>query len=705
MQSATPGIRTNLSLSTFALMLAGLASLPARLVISSEQGNGSVIRWAYFFAGLASDIAVTLPAMIALAVALAIEPRKHPRLRALLWLAGLSAYGGWVLCANAAMRFRMERGAAPSPSDLAAGFDVDFFRSEAPAILAGRFAFGNACSVGFGLICFWKRHLERDKFGSRLAPTQLAYTAALTCIMHIISIPVEQFGKDLHNRGALSSPLGDLMMTLLRAQDSLQSPRSKLMQDSGVPASIAAGAKLYGFSEGAAARLATPTSKACTQHPLRTQLDSHDFGWTRAASQVSRALYAESMSAPIVFQVSLESLRSDDIASISASAPDEIAPFLNRIFGVVTNELSGSVAFRHGYQSGIRTGQALGAMICGFGALPFHLALGRDLGSVPLRCLPDVLADAGFSRNAFYGHEFFFDNMAEFLKLHQVALHERREFASDAPRGVWSSVSDASVYHAALANAEQQDRATSLVPQYHFILTLSNHTPFEKPSDMAKTSENTINALCVGRGLTGESCNRLLTLRYADDALGDFIRAISASPIADRALVFAMADHTTHVSQPWAPATQTKGAEAHIPGFLWLSQGLQKRARQADVLQAALEELRSQATHNALSNADVPRLLLALLSASPGLRSLPEVARWHTLGGAATSDAFQGFATDDALWGIDGHSQLFSVQRSGGAMAVDAFVNADYNSTAPAFMAAPEAFWGAFLRSHGHCIQ
>ena len=83
----------------------------------------------------------------------------------------------------------------------------------------------------------------------------------------------------------------------------------------------------------------------------------------------------------------LEHLGNDGALVGTAFAATAIAasltPFLTR---AVQPDTASTASFSSAHQSGVRTAQALSAVVCGVGALPFHLALGRDLGALPLRC-------------------------------------------------------------------------------------------------------------------------------------------------------------------------------------------------------------------------------------------------------------------------------------------------------------------------------
>ena len=69
----------------------------------------------------------------------------------------------------------------------------------------------------------------------------------------------------------------------------------------------------------------------------------------------------------IVWQLTLESFRADDIHAVNPRAAREIAPFVNGLY-----ENGDVLASRATYQAGVRTAHGLGALACGLGTMPYH---------------------------------------------------------------------------------------------------------------------------------------------------------------------------------------------------------------------------------------------------------------------------------------------------------------------------------------------
>ncbi|CAN5820643.1 hypothetical protein BH09MYX1_BH09MYX1_29890 [soil metagenome] len=681
-----------------------LAALPARLALSADQGNGSAIRWAYFSGGLLSDLATMFPWVMLGCVAATIVVRRTPSARWPLACAMSLLFVLLLLVHNGAIVFRLERGHLPDAHDVATGLGhSDFARAEIPTLFAGPFLLGNVIVLALATIAArWSLIVARRTPSP--TPLVLFLCSAVTfAILRVASGKLHAFTASLHNDDAMTSPVSHIAASLLRGDGNARGIREVVLATKGTPDDVARGAALYGFSPDAAARVTAADASggapagACSLHPLRVPLDERTTPWTDAGTALSAALFEGRDLAPVVFHVSLESVRADDVATLHPSAPRVIAPFLSHAFESDADVL----AFPHAFQSDVRTTQALAAVMCGVGAAPLHLAFGRDLGNVPLRCASDVLHDAGFSLDAIYGHEFVFDDMFTFLRFHGFAMEERRNLPKDAPRGVWDGVSDAPVYAAALHDAIARGGA-----QYDFVLTLSNHTPFTPPADVDPVAAREIHALCKARDLTGENCDRLVTLRYADDSLRGFLDAIAASPIADRAIVLVMADHTTHVREPWESEEARADASAQIPGFLWLSPGLRASVSDPATLRDAETRFNELAATSAFSNSDVPRFLLSLLSKTRAVRDLPAAARWHTLAGQTTSRDFRGLVPGEVGWGIDAHAELFAIEGDLHAHRKPVTVDPSQRGAEidPSLQPAL-AFWGAFLRSQDDCAS
>lgn len=705
-----------LSLLAAAVGLGALVAFPARWTLAATQGNGTWMRWAYLAGGLLTDVTSVGPFVAFALLLLLLAARRRPRLFHIGFV-GLAVclLGTW-LAHNGAMEFRFQRGIYPGPMDAREGLGhADFVRAELPTLLGGRFLVPNlvASTLAVALLRWTYRRVRRLAAAGATRPSLAVLapaTIGLFLALFLGARRANAFCESLHNRGAIASPASTLVGAWLsgnRYDGSPEELRREISAFVGTEAEVARGARHLGFPDTTAVTLRRAEEHAdCTHHPLARNLDEPGGELLEAARAVSRELFRGQTLPPRVFQVSLESLRADDIASLHPAAPTEVAPFLNQVYDPATATGQGAAAFHGAHQSGIRTAQALSAVLCGIGALPFHIALGRDFGNMPLRCTPDLLAEAGFRARAVYGHDFVFDDMGTFLRFHGVDLFERRNFDAGRPRGVWGGVSDESVYDAALRESADVSHA-----QYTFILTLSNHTPYTAPTDLGPVDAAAMEALCKSRQLTGENCDRLKTVRYADQALGHFARHVEEGADAARTIVLFAADHTTHEWEPWeSGARERPEGITQIPAAVWLPRARRDAVADPARFAAAWSHFQELARQRPLSNADLPTLLLALLSESHEVRGLPAARRWHTLGGQSTSSSFESPTGEGALFGIDAHAQIFDVTSTGkthptGIVMETLRTGDDVQAASP--MNRPVlAFWGSFLRGFAaHCTQ
>jgi hypothetical protein len=449
----------------------------------------------------------------------------------------------------------------------------------------------------------------------------------------------------------------------------------------------------------------------CSAHPLARALPgaaaarAQGSGWTQLAesfSALSRALFATPRGPVHVVHVAVESFRADDVSALNPAALREVAPFTSSLHAAARGGAAGVIPFRHAYQSGAQTAHALSALLCGLGAAPYGIAMSRDLGYLPLRCLPDVLADAGFETRVIYGSNLSLDHMLEFFRYHGVATTQNADFPWNAPRGAWRSVTDRAVYDAALDRLH-----AGAGHQYTFVLTTTGNLPFDRPEDMPQEIETRLERALGAAGvvLEDDDRRRLSTFAYADGALERLVQRIEASPEAAQSLLVVSADHSTADPSVWGSAPDTR-AMAHIPLFVYLPRPLLMGSAAPEVALRRLAEARALAAWTHVSSNDVPTLLLALLSASEPLSSLPPAWRWHTMGGMATSPdyALPGRPAS-ALWGIDASARLFSVDRGSLAPAAlpelnPAFGGAEDVNQPGEIGESVAAFLGSFLRGY-----
>jgi phosphoglycerol transferase MdoB-like AlkP superfamily enzyme len=184
----------------------------------------------------------------------------------------------------------------------------------------------------------------------------------------------------------------------------------------------------------------------------------------------------------------------------------------------------------HAYSTGNRTIRAIEATTAGLPPLP-GISLVRRPQSRGLFTLPALLREQGYETLFVYGGRALFDGMGGYLSRNGV---ERIVEQADYPPGTFATawgVADEAIFARALA--EMDGMATRGRPFYSLVLSVSNHRPFQFPENHVRRDP----------ALSG----RDNVVRYADWALGDFMRRASCRPWFDDTLFVLMGDHGARV--------------------------------------------------------------------------------------------------------------------------------------------------------------
>jgi hypothetical protein len=216
-----------------------------------------------------------------------------------------------------------------------------------------------------------------------------------------------------------------------------------------------------------------------------------------------------------------------------------------------------------------------------------------------------------------------------------------------------------------VAAALRKDRA----PQFALVMSLSNHSPFTTPQDLPQAVRDRVAAALettVNRA-DADDRMRLMTHSYTDAALEHLFERLDALHLSERSIVMLMADHSTGHQDIWGAKNPERDvAKSQIPFAIVIPPAFIERARDKTGLVAALALAERLLEAAPLSQNDVPTLMLALLKSHPGVKALPEAARWHTLGGQVTSPYFQpGGDRSSYILGINGVSELYALDRNG----------------------------------------
>jgi phosphoglycerol transferase MdoB-like AlkP superfamily enzyme len=219
------------------------------------------------------------------------------------------------------------------------------------------------------------------------------------------------------------------------------------------------------------------------------------------------------------------------------------------------------------YSTGNRTIRAIEATTSSLPPLP-GVSIVRRPQSENLFTLPALLADRGYQTMFVYGGHALFDGMGGYLRRNGV---ERIVDQSDFPSGTFTTAwgaADEAIFDKAIEEMDALHRTGR--PFYSLILSVSNHRPYHFPEgkirwDPAlKSRENAV--------------------RYADYALGHFIREARKHPFFDNTLFVLMGDHGARVYG----AADIPLASYEVP-ILFYAPGLMPAGRRVDTLASSFD--------------------------------------------------------------------------------------------------------------------
>lgn len=697
------------------ILLVAITSVTGRVATAWYRQPANASRALWFAAALWRDVgsATALAALLGLVLllpALLIKRGNAPRwpgrwlalvatvVAATIWISAISFCEYWI-----------QRGSLPVWHEFMGGMDASFLKSALanfrypryvwPAVVAWPLV---AALIFFGLRWEQRRQLEFHRVG--FAAGFAASGALLFVLTHPAHDPPLPLPKAFVEAEGVTDPFGRFFGSAWAVLTGHPSePKQILIEAQISPLLQNEGAKLLGLGF-------EPVVAGCNKHPFTSPLDQAPVPAVNAALQaISRELFTNDIAKDlVVFHISLESFRGDDLAALNERAPVGVAPFFNALYGQAAAGQGGVIASRSFWQGGVRTSQGMSAFTCGLGALPYGVSLVRDLGPVPLRCLSDVLTDAGFGHTFVYGSHASFDGMSSFLRYHGFTnFVTQDELPKNLPVGEWDAVSDLALFDQAIRFVEQQPHT----PTFALMMTLSNHSPFTPPQDLPSVVKQRVKAALGTRAnhARPEDLARLITYSYTDFAVEAFFEKLRSHQLADRSIVIMHADHATGERYVWSPklgpVSETAEATARIPLALVFPPSLVARAAHPDLLAQRLREANDVINAAPTSLNDVPRWLLDLLSAHPGVANIEASWRWHTLGGMTASALFVPPAAHPAhIYGISGINQLFWLSKQAqfmgpveDVMAVTTQAEV-FAATRPLFPAA--ALWSEFLKGH-----
>jgi phosphoglycerol transferase MdoB-like AlkP superfamily enzyme len=186
--------------------------------------------------------------------------------------------------------------------------------------------------------------------------------------------------------------------------------------------------------------------------------------------------------------------------------------------------------FTHAYSTGNRTIRAIEATTSSLPPLPGTSIVRRD-ASVDLFTLPELLRSQGYRTSFVYGGRALFDGMGKYLSHNGIDTIVDQE---DYPTGTFATawgVADEAIFTKALETMDREHAAGK--PFYSLVLSVSNHRPFTFPQERIRSE--------------ARFHRRENAVRYADYALGRFLREAKSHAFYKDTVFVLMGDHGARV--------------------------------------------------------------------------------------------------------------------------------------------------------------
>lgn len=187
------------------------------------------------------------------------------------------------------------------------------------------------------------------------------------------------------------------------------------------------------------------------------------------------------------------------------------------------------VAFTQAYATGTRTVRGLEAINLSVPPAPGESLLKRP-GSPGLTSWGEIMQGHGYNTSFVYGGHAYFDGMREFFAGNGMRVVDRGDLPEPHFANIWG-VSDEDLFAGALVHLDAESSRGA--PFFAVILTTSNHKPFTFPAGVP--------------GVPAQGGGRLAGVRYADHALGGFLRAAADHTWYADTLFVVLGDHGARV--------------------------------------------------------------------------------------------------------------------------------------------------------------
>ena len=188
-----------------------------------------------------------------------------------------------------------------------------------------------------------------------------------------------------------------------------------------------------------------------------------------------------------------------------------------------------SIWFSTVYASGTRTVRGLEAISASFPPIP-SVSILRRPGNEGIATWGRVMRDNGYHTSFIYGGFGYFDNMNYYFEENGFDIIDRRTMENPRFANIWG-VSDQDLFTKAISSFDAEHAAGK--PFFSIIMTTSNHKPYTFPPGIP--------------GVPEQGGGRAAGVRYADFALGEFLREARQHAWFDNTVFVVVADHGARV--------------------------------------------------------------------------------------------------------------------------------------------------------------
>jgi phosphoglycerol transferase MdoB-like AlkP superfamily enzyme len=187
--------------------------------------------------------------------------------------------------------------------------------------------------------------------------------------------------------------------------------------------------------------------------------------------------------------------------------------------------------FSNTYASGTRTVRGLEALTASFPPIP-TVSIVRRPGNDGIATWGRVMRDLGYDTSFLYGGYGYFDNMNAFYSGNGFEVFDRNAIDKVRFENIWG-VADEDLFD--LAMGHFSDLYAQGKPFFSIVMTTSNHKPY------------TFRPGLESLGIPESGGGRKAGVKYADYALGYFLREAEKQPWFDNTIFVVVADHGARV--------------------------------------------------------------------------------------------------------------------------------------------------------------